>query len=807
MKSRILAAVLLGTLFWASLPVIADDPNIAPCPPSTGATNNMPPTRLMYLRIFSVRPTSNLDPSIPFSDPGRADIYGHVKIGGIEFRLPKKPDTNSPVWDDIDGKFNWQIPAGVKSVPISIRILDSDTGSDDDVIDVSPVPNKAILDFDFDPCALWVGGDFPTKSNQEIIEVAGDQSDDAAKITFIVGMEDGKPISSDDLALMSVDLIQVIPKTPLLVAYKPTVVAVTVANTFSIPMRTTLQLTVGGPGDARRDLIELNLGANQVQTNYYYTNNPLRFTNAQPNVVTVSARIDLANTVSSTYPPGDCRRGNDSTPPTKLRWKVVRMRSLDLTWTKVNTTFDGLNYAPDSEFQEIMNLGNAFIKATYPISSMFSSTSPIPITLPHTSALDWFFTIISAITPIPIPIDALIPYIFVYELGNYWALSGEQVIGVLPRWDWFKRFSEWPNVGGLSLGDTFPRAVIVVPTFDLGGGLGPVMGLPAHELGHTFGLSVDPALKDYWACSFFSGPGSALCGAIGGLDEYNSKDEIRKKGNPASGFWVAQGGEPFSLASIINQPQCDSHCFMGLPRSNAQNNWSVRKSWIDRGDYNQLFERLRVNPDPEVIYLSGMISYDDKVYLGPWHHVTEGTPDVIDRQPQVYAFRFLNGHGALLQEVGLPLNWEGREGKLKIPVTFFGLYVPYPKTTRRIQIWNRYNNKLLIERQVSANIPAVRIIAPTQKVTILQGKPLEVRWQGSDTDHDQLAYFIQVSSDGEHWWPVAMQLTEQTYQIPTDVLKPGRYFWRVMASDGIHIGKSPNLSFVVQSRAPSNPIQ
>ena len=48
------------------------------------------------------------------------------------------------------------------------------------------------------------------------------------------------------------------------------------------------------------------------------------------------------------------------------------------------------------------------------------------------------------------------------------------------------------------------------------------MTLPAHELGHTFGLSTDSRLKTSWVCDIdWPVVGHAACGLVGGFDEYN----------------------------------------------------------------------------------------------------------------------------------------------------------------------------------------------------------------------------------------------------------------------------------------------
>ena len=67
------------------------------------------------------------------------------------------------------------------------------------------------------------------------------------------------------------------------------------------------------------------------------------------------------------------------------------------------------------------------------------------------------------------------------------------------------------------------------------------MTLPAHEVGHTFGLSTDARLKTSWVCEFdWPVVGHAACGLTGGFDEY--KHRILPYGtatHPAATGWQA----------------------------------------------------------------------------------------------------------------------------------------------------------------------------------------------------------------------------------------------------------------------------
>jgi hypothetical protein len=249
---------------------------------------------------------------------------------------------------------------------------------------------------------------------------------------------------------------------------------------------------------------------------------------------------------------------------------------------------------------------------------------------------------------------------------------------------------------------------------------------------------------------------------------------------------------------MVDAPQCDSHCLMGTAIENSHTDWGFLRRWIDVADYDHLIDRLSTSPDPDLIFVSGMISRDDRIFIGSWYHLGEGVPDRDDNRG-LYVFRFLDHDGATIQEVGLPLNRSATDVNTQdLPITFFGLRLPFPEQTKSIEIWNRVTGKLLAAREVSLNVPKVQILSPKGNRVVMRGAPLRVRWQGQDADGDKLTYALQVSPDGKQWWPVAHQLAAERYRMQTDTLPRGRYFLKMLAHDGIHVGESQTVRFMVK---------
>ncbi|HEX5903717.1 MAG TPA: hypothetical protein VF028_11500 [Actinomycetota bacterium] len=237
------------------------------------------PPSVVVVRILSVRPNTDLegdDDYVPYYD-NHADIYGTVTIDGEKFSLPRIDDNDHPHWETLgpkSGVFEKEVTSG--TVPISIDIWEGDSGAtfEDDHVDINPSSSKHRLDFDFDLCSLTLSGDV-SGASQSLIESSGGTGSDAATILFTVGMKDGRPVTQDDLALVDIDLIQVVPRSSRLVAGKGTVVMIRIANNYRSPVATDLQVRVSGGGVSVNETIPIQLAAGEVKKEYLFTSNPI----------------------------------------------------------------------------------------------------------------------------------------------------------------------------------------------------------------------------------------------------------------------------------------------------------------------------------------------------------------------------------------------------------------------------------------------------------------------------------------------------------------------------------------------------
>ena len=264
------------------------------CPEGQAPTNE-PPTQNVVVSILSVKPNSDMegaDDYIPFYD-NRADIYGTVTIDGEDFALPKINDDNFPHWGEQNGRFVRHVAGGI--IPIRVQVRESDSASSDDSVDVTPAANRDTLELDFDTCALRITGDVSGSAQNVIQAKAGNDSDDAT-IRLRVEMEDGRAITSNDVALVNFDLIQVVPQVSRIVADKPIVGIVRVANNTPITLPVSVRLRVTGQNDVPVLDVTESLGEplqpGEVRKKYLLESAPLKMQDiGRPYTMKAEARI------------------------------------------------------------------------------------------------------------------------------------------------------------------------------------------------------------------------------------------------------------------------------------------------------------------------------------------------------------------------------------------------------------------------------------------------------------------------------------------------------------------------------------
>lgn len=794
MRSALLLLVLIA------LPVTSWADSPPQCAVSGGGTAS-PPSRKVAVTILSMKLNSDMesdDNYIPGYDD-RADVFGTVEInadGTVESNaLPRIDESDFPHWVTDNRFVSRPAPVG-QNVHVVIRLRESDWNYDD-TVDTSPNAAKNDLEFDFNTCSLVVSGDV-TGSASGVLEVTSGTGWNQGTLRFTVGMEDGRAASTTgDVALTGFDVIQVVPQVGRLVAGKPAVGVVTVANNTAAPQSVSARLRVFDVNNALiydgTESLGPALAVGEVRSSVLAAGSPFVPRDLLCKGSKLQAVVDLL------VPPGAETTGDPKTACWLINnssgvksWPVVTTHTPSLVWVRTGRLLTQVG--PMSQLQTMHDLAMPFIRGVYPAAAVDDSVSTFPMVPPITGVvLDLFVDLLAAVG---IPADAAMPYAILYELAVEASLVGiDRVMGVLPK-EFFSStlYGLWGPTNGLALGEWHPHAVIFEGETKAGAEVGPALMTPGHELGHTYGLSTDPTIKN-WACNLTGDLGVIACGMGGGFDEYNNANHF--DGVPTWGYWVPQmSGQLTSLTGM----QCNSHCMMGAGVLNAEQDWAHKRHWVDAPDYDRLVDKLAMcgNGPTGSLYISGLIAGDDRVALG-WVFSVPTQPRLLDfgvKAPEVpmstpYAITLLDAKGTQLSESEIPLDWVHPETNWPVQGTFFGGFISYPAGTAKIQLWNRAHQKLLAVRNVSAHAPVVSVPVVSTHVGADKGRYLDVKWDAKDADGDKLTHFIHVSPDkGAHWWPIAHALTGTTFSVSLSGVASGAYQVRVSTLDGVNLTTS-----------------
>jgi hypothetical protein len=793
---RALFALLLTIPLFASHAARADDP--AFCSFSSGGGTSDPPSGRVAITIHSMRLNDDLELDVwPFDN--RADVYGVIDINANgtweDFHLPEIEGSDFPHWSTGNKFVSFPATPGVP-VHVIIHMREADVQFSD-IIDTSPDPAKDDLEFFIDTCSLRISGDI-TGTISEPLSVTSGTGTHQGTLLFEVRMDDHRPISNttNDVALAGFDLVQVLPNPSRLIAQKPTLALLTVANNAPVSTDVSARVRirqVGGSGSTLYDVTE-NLGtfaAGEVRSTYVGVSSPFLPPRAGCGSYELTASATLI--LDPNLEPGgrDCWTFNNTSAMDRVQ--VVAAKVPSLLWQPAGMVFNGGATASGAEVATIHDLGLPLIRGAYPIANITDSISMFPFSPTLNQPLVEFFGPIFAV--LGLVQELVYPVVLLVELNIAAAMSGfNRVLGVLPP-HWFDEaiLGAWSGAAGLSLGEAMQRAVIFeAESNDTAGTNGILMTAPAHELGHTYSLSVDPTIKG-WYCSIPGTLPALACGMFGGLDEISSS--THPDGLKTWGFWIPQG---FPAApSGVTGEQCNSHCLMGSARLDQHLSWGTNGRWIDAADYDHLIDKLQntctVAPTG-VAFVSGVIDQNDNaILISTFRRPGElREPDFATTPRDVaaaYGLKFVDGAGTVLSESEVPLSWSHPESPLQLPMTIFSGFAEFPTGTTRIELWSRLSGKQLAHRAITPNPPVLG--TPSAVVTTQSNgdRLLEIQWSSSDADKDELTHYVQLAPvRTAELWPVAHGLSTPNAAIPIPAgLSPGSYTVRALSSDGVHL--------------------
>jgi hypothetical protein len=127
--------------------------------------------------------------------------------------------------------------------------------------------------------------------------------------------------------------------------------------------------------------------------------------------------------------------------------------------------------------------------------------------------------------------------------------------------------------------------------------------------------------------------------------------------------------------------------------------------------------------------------------------------------------------------------------------------IPYNLRTKQIVISK--DGKELTSRNVSDHAPQIRLISPNGGVIF--GDKVNVIWQASDADRNNLTYSVLFSTDvGRTWQTVAVNIKESHLTVNlTDLPGSPKALFRVIATDGVNTAiVDSDHTFIVPSKSP-----
>ena len=222
------------------------------------------------------------------------------------------------------------------------------------------------------------------------------------------------------------------PRTSRIVARKGTVVMVRIANNHGVPINTTLRVRISAGGMNVDETFPMQIEAGDVMKRYLFADQPIMFPAGQTGSP-IAVIAEIVDPGSAGLSPTDCRLGNDRIV-NRTTWKVVTTDpKFSLLWAKVGTLLDIGNYAPDSHFDEIDELGTGYIRAVFPLhrTEFEQSAARHPAAAGHGGRR---LPGLGVCSGFGLPADAIEPVVLTFELNGVAALLPySRLMGVLPE--------------------------------------------------------------------------------------------------------------------------------------------------------------------------------------------------------------------------------------------------------------------------------------------------------------------------------------------------------------------------------------
>lgn len=707
-----------------------------------------------------------------------ADLIPQVSINGGPF--VNGPYTIGDDRPEFDYMVEAEVPRAQRLVPIRIRLMDRDQPFDeDDWIDLDPAggcdqniahdDHACSLELTFDTCCYTFSGDgtAPLFAGCPGGVCAGGPDGhwlgpgDAGEHARVrVKVQTGNEIpacSESDVAMTGAQLVQVVDDPDDVAAGRGSILRVTMTSSYPAALDTSVMGWVG-------DIVS------EVSTTEDVTLQPctpltLNLFVDDPAVVSVTAahygaQVDPLGLLPYTDP---CVRFNDGGDATERAAEILPVRDLDVVYQRLYHPLDCVGGSCD-----VLSRADADIEAA-DADIRIRGIYPAP---QYTSQVDRIRL------PIPFYDILLGPRTEIQVMSEAAALLGlDRVVGLLPP-GWIDRhgYVLIPlGTPGVSNGKIGPH--LVYAERELGGA-----GFnPAHELGHTFGLSDEPCSVDdvelwaLWKCE----------------DEYQDRVFPTR---PAGGFQ----GIGFDVPSGM---EASGTCLMD----------SDRNAWISNNDFDSLVHKMAPGHDPAVLVVSGEVATDGSGSLLAAIGIPDGIPD---RNGPSAPFNLVlrDSAGTVLGEYGIFQDLQGEDensdGTLditelsgddddngipeRLPVSHpsdldedmngipdaveraeFSLRLPWPAAVQKVELVGP-DGGVIDSRPIATLPPALQLLEPVGQVRLDPLDPasllVPVRWNAgivlSPGEAVTTPVTVASSADGgQTWLPRAIRVAGNAFVI------------------------------------------
>ncbi len=316
-----------------------------------------------------------------------------------------------------------------------------------------------------------------------------------------------------------------------------------------------------------------------------------------------------------------------------------------------------------------------------------------------------------------------------------------------------------------------------------------VVGVPAHEVGHTLGFG-----DSYNA----DGVGGA---SRSPLNPFTSDCQALDNG------CRVEEGTMDTLNLTVSAIDSARPNFVARLKRDFMGSAARDQRWVNTTLWNVLYNRYNTASaslvDAELaapaavdalgvvdtLGVSGVLSKNDKVISFAAERMTTeaGTAEVT---PGAYTVEIQSAGGQILASKTLDISFRGAHGAA-LSEAAFAVNFAFPAGARRVVL--KKGTTELASRSISTNAPVVSFISPSGGAV---SGTFTVRWSGSDADGDALTYTLLYSPDNTNWSPITKGLTATSYDWDTSIY-PGSSTGRLMivVSDGTNEASATSAPF------------